>query len=73
MPHGSIAQGAMFPQVPTSQMQPGDLVIEYPDHSHVSIYVGGGMMITAPHTGDVIKLVPVFAAGWGFQYAVRPG
>jgi len=31
------------------------------------------MMITAPHTGDVIKLVPVFAAGWGFQYAVRPG
>jgi cell wall-associated NlpC family hydrolase len=72
MPHGSIAQGDIFPKVPTADMQPGDLVIEYADHSHVSIYVGNGMMITAPHTGDFIKLVPVFADGWGFQYAVRP-
>jgi peptidoglycan DL-endopeptidase CwlO len=73
MPHGSIAQGDMFPQVPTADMQPGDLVIEYADHSHVSIYIGNGMMITAPHTGDFIKIAPVFGDGWGFQYAVRPG
>jgi cell wall-associated NlpC family hydrolase len=72
MPHGSIAQGDIFPRVADSAMQPGDLIIEYSDHSHVSIYVGDGMMITAPHTGDVVKLVPVFAPGWGFQYAVRP-
>jgi cell wall-associated NlpC family hydrolase len=73
MPHSSSAQGAMFPVVPVDQMQPGDLTIEYADHSHVSIYIGNGMMITAPHTGDFVKIAPAFGDGWGFQYAVRPG
>jgi cell wall-associated NlpC family hydrolase len=73
MPHSSSAQGDMFPVVPVDQMQPGDLTIEYAGHSHVSIYIGNGMMITAPHTGDVIKIAPAFGDGWGFQYAVRPG
>lgn len=71
MPHGSIAQGDMFPRVPDNEMAPGDLVIYYPDHGHVGMYVGGGMTISATHTGSFIKLQPVFRSG--FQYAVRPG
>ena len=71
MPHGSIAQGNMFPRVPDNEMAPGDLVIYYPDHHHVGMYVGGGMTISATHTGDYIRLQPVFRSG--FQYAVRPG
>ncbi len=71
MPHGSIAQGNMFPRVPDNAMQPGDLVIYYPDHHHVGMYVGGGMTVSATHTGDFVKLQPVFREG--FQYAVRPG
>jgi len=71
MPHGSIAQGNMFPRVPDNAMEPGDLVIYYPDHHHVGMYVGGGMTISATHTGDFVRLQPVFRSG--FQFAVRPG
>ena len=38
-------------------MQPGDLVFWGGGGSqHVGIYVGDGMMIHAPHTGDVVKV-----------------
>lgn len=70
MPHGSIAQGNMFPRVPDNALQPGDLVIYYPDHHHVGMYVGNGMTISATHTGDFIRLQPVFRSG--YQFAVRP-
>jgi cell wall-associated NlpC family hydrolase len=71
MPHSSFAQATMFPRVPDSALQPGDLAIYYPDHHHVGIYVGGGMTISATHTGDFVRLQPVFRSG--FQFAVRPG
>jgi cell wall-associated NlpC family hydrolase len=71
MPHGSIAQGDMFPRVADNAMQPGDLVIYYPDHHHVGMYVGGGLTISATHTGDFVRLQYVFRSG--FQFAVRPG
>jgi cell wall-associated NlpC family hydrolase len=71
MPHGSIAQGAMFPRVPDSDLKPGDLAIYYADHGHVGMYVGNGMTISATHTGDFVRLQPVFREG--YQYSVRPG
>jgi peptidoglycan DL-endopeptidase CwlO len=71
MPHYSGAQAAMFPQVPDSELQPGDLAIYYPDHHHVGIYVGDGMTISATHTGDYVRLQPVFRSG--YQFSVRPG
>lgn len=42
-----------------SELQPGDLV--FPHSGHVGIYVGGGMMIHAPQTGDYVKVAPVYA------------
>jgi cell wall-associated NlpC family hydrolase len=71
MPHYSGAQGDMFPRVPDSALEPGDLAIYYPDHHHVGIYVGDGMTISATQTGDFIKLQPVFRSG--YQFSVRPG
>ncbi|MGL5417583.1 MAG: NlpC/P60 family protein [Clostridium sp.] len=50
--------------VSRSQLQAGDLV--FTSAGHVGIYVGGGNMIHAPRTGDVIKVSPM----WGF-YAGR--
>ena len=44
--------------VSQSELQPGDLV--FPHTGHVGIYVGGGMMIHAPQTGDVVKVAPVY-------------
>lgn len=45
-------------EVSYSDLQPGDLV--FPHSGHVGIYVGGGQMIHAPHTGDVVKVAPVY-------------
>lgn len=44
--------------VSRSQLQPGDLVFTHA--GHVGIYVGGGNMIHAPQTGDVVKVSPVY-------------
>lgn len=45
-------------EVSYSQLQVGDLV--FPHDGHVGIYVGNGMMIHAPRTGDVIKVAPIY-------------
>jgi cell wall-associated NlpC family hydrolase len=61
IPRTSEEQWAGLPHVPTSDMQPGDILV-FNGAGHVGIYVGGGMMIDAPHTGlDVQK---VALAGW---------
>ncbi|GAA1968965.1 C40 family peptidase [Kitasatospora viridis] len=38
-----------------SKAQPGDLIIFFADESHVGMYVGGGQIIHAPHTGAVVR------------------
>ena len=49
--------------VTRDELQPGDLIFTHA--GHVGIYVGGGNMIHAPQTGDVVKVSPVtkFYAG----------
>lgn len=46
------------------QLEPGDLVftwggVPWLPNGHVSIYIGDGRVIVAPHTGDVVKISPV--------------
>ncbi len=45
--------------VPLSQIQPGDLVFYY-GGEHVALYVGGGSVIHAPHTGDVVRYASLY-------------
>jgi hypothetical protein len=42
--------------VPMNQLQPGDLVFYGSPAHHVGMYIGNGMMVHAPHTGDVVRL-----------------
>jgi cell wall-associated NlpC family hydrolase len=62
--------------VSRDQLQPGDLVFFAYNTSqpstihHVGIYVGGGMMIEAPHTGAYVRKVPAFRSD--YIGAVRP-
>ncbi|MFE0625388.1 NlpC/P60 family protein [Streptomyces sp. NPDC058864] len=46
-------------RVSSDQLQPGDLVFFYSDITHVGLYIGGGQMIHAPHTGSVVKIAPI--------------
>ena len=66
LPHNSEAQIGGFPNVPMSALAGGDVVWT---PGHVGLYVGGGAVIHAPHTGDVVRYIDV---GY-FQRAMRPG
>ena len=71
IPRTSYEQ-ADLPAVPESQLSPGD-IMEFSGDGHVGIYVGGGMLIDAPHTGAVVEKVAF--SGWfvsNFDGAVRP-
>jgi peptidoglycan DL-endopeptidase CwlO len=53
--------------VSISQLLPGDLLFfsttsrtDWTQISHVGMYVGDGKMIEAPHTGDHVKIAPVW-------------
>ena len=71
LPHQSSAQYASTPHVPEESAQPGDLIFYYSPIGHVAIYIGGGSMIHAPQTGDVVKVSPV---RWNKVVGVsRPG
>jgi cell wall-associated NlpC family hydrolase len=52
-----------YRHVSADQLQPGDLVFFYGDKHHVGIYIGGGMMVHAPHTGDVVRIAAVSGHG----------
>jgi peptidoglycan DL-endopeptidase CwlO len=70
LPHFAASQYAMLPHVPLNQLQPGDLVFFYSDLHHVGIYIGNGMMVHAPRTGDVVKVSPL--QGRNLVGAARP-
>jgi cell wall-associated NlpC family hydrolase len=59
--------------IAVSDPQPGDLVFfantYEPGISHVGIYIGNGMQINAPTTGQVVSVAPVFTGYWGAHYA----
>jgi peptidoglycan DL-endopeptidase CwlO len=72
LPHYSGAQMADSTPVSISDLQPGDLLFYGPGGSdHVAMYVGGGTMIEAPHTGAVVWLTGL-RLGDGFVGAGRP-
>ena len=71
LPHSSAMQYAVMPHVDRTQLQPGDLLFFYSPIHHVAMYVGGGNMIHAPHTGGHVEVIPVY---WQYYVgAARPG
>ena len=59
IPRSSRAQAGVGRPVSRSGLRPGDLVFFYSPISHVGIYVGGGKMVHAPNSGDVVKVSPI--------------
>jgi cell wall-associated NlpC family hydrolase len=72
LPHYSGAQYEDTERVPLYDIEPGDLLFYGPGgDEHVAMYLGSGMMIEAPETGEVVHVTPVRLYG-GFVGLGRP-
>jgi len=65
LPHFAAAQYGLGSPVSRDQLQPGDLVF-FENLNHVGIYIGGGQVVHAPTTGDVVKISNL--SDWGASY-----
>jgi peptidoglycan DL-endopeptidase CwlO len=72
-PRDTYDQEAAFPAVPLSDVEPGDLIF-YDDYGHVAMYVGGGMIIDAPHSGATVEEIPMSTSWYAenVDSAARP-
>ncbi|MBG0814492.1 C40 family peptidase [Planomonospora sp. ID82291] len=63
--HWTGTQWTSGPHVPLDRLRRGDLVFfgrvtrDPGDIHHVGMYIGGGMMVHAPRTGDVVRIAPI--------------
>lgn len=73
LPRDTYGEWADLPHIPLSDVQPGDMIL-YNGESHVAMYVGGGYIIDAPHTGAVVQKIPESTSWYasGADGAVRP-
>jgi cell wall-associated NlpC family hydrolase len=60
LPHytGDLWNSGMH--VSEADLEPGDLVFFFSDISHVGIYIGNGLMVDAPSTGQQVQVQQVF-------------
>ncbi|MGW7263538.1 NlpC/P60 family protein [Streptomyces sp. NPDC054842] len=61
IPRTSQEQWAELDRVPLGELRPGDLVIYFPEATHVALYLGDGMVVQAPRPGARIKVSPIAA------------
>jgi peptidoglycan DL-endopeptidase CwlO len=59
--------------VSRANIRPGDLVFWFSDLHHMGIYVGGGWVVHAPHTGDYVRMVQLGGPGLPIAGFRRPG
>ncbi|MCW2603359.1 MAG: Cell wall-associated hydrolase, invasion-associated protein [Pseudonocardiales bacterium] len=63
LPHNAAAQYGYGTHVSLDALQPGDLVFYYSPIAHVGVYIGNGQIVHAPTSGDVVRVVSVYASG----------
>jgi peptidoglycan DL-endopeptidase CwlO len=69
LPHNAAMQAGEGTRVALGSVEPGDLIFFHSPISHVGIYIGKGLMVHAPHSGDVVRIAP--ARGEAAVAAVR--
>jgi cell wall-associated NlpC family hydrolase len=62
LPHSAAGDQGMLPAVSLSALEPGDLVFYGRPAYHVALYIGGGQIIQAPHTGANVEISSVGGA-----------
>ncbi len=61
VPRTSQEQWARLERVPLDELRPGDLVVYFPEATHVAMYLGDGMVVQAPRPGAEVKVSPIAA------------
>ncbi|MFJ6913799.1 NlpC/P60 family protein [Streptomyces sp. NPDC101133] len=61
IPRTSQEQWARLEHVPLDRLRPGDLVVYFPEATHVALYLGDGMVVQAPRPGADVKVSPIAA------------
>jgi cell wall-associated NlpC family hydrolase len=58
IPRTAAQQSRVGTRISVSNRQPGDLIFFYgtSNPSHVGIYIGNGLMVHAPHSGDYVRI-----------------
>jgi peptidoglycan DL-endopeptidase CwlO len=79
IPRVSRAQWGAGPHVAVANLLPGDLVF-YADNPadpatihHVGMYIGNGLMVHAPHTGDVVRVASIWRQSYAGATRIVPG
>lgn len=70
--HYVPTQDAVATTIPESEALPGDLVV-YDDEDHVGLYLGQGLVLQAPHPGEVVDIVPMYSAAHHFARVLPAG
>ena len=70
IPRTSQEQWRRLPKVPVGSLRPGDLVVYFPEATHVALYIGNGLVVHAPRPGATVKVSPL--ASNPLLGAVRP-
>lgn len=68
LPHSSGAQRAATTAIPAAEAVAGDLVFFGSPVHHVGIYMGNGLMIHSPRSGDVVKIASIHSMGSSPQF-----
>jgi cell wall-associated NlpC family hydrolase len=64
LPRTAAAQYGAIAHVPLSDLQPGDLLFwGFGGISHVGMYVGGGEIVNAPQTGELVRVQAIWNDG----------
>ncbi|MFF9767434.1 NlpC/P60 family protein [Streptomyces sp. NPDC014636] len=71
IPRTSQEQWQQLRRVPLKDLRPGDLVVYFPEATHVAMYVGDGKVVQAPRPGERVRVSPL--ASYPVLGAVRPG
>ncbi|MEU9556048.1 C40 family peptidase [Streptomyces fumanus] len=61
IPRTSQEQWARLERVPLDELRPGDLVVYFPEATHVALYLGAGLVVQAPRPGAEVKVSPIAA------------
>jgi len=76
LPRTAQQQWYAGPHVPLGALAPGDLLFWASDPTvpssihHEAMYLGGGLMVAAPHSGTLVRIEPLYLSG--YVGAVRP-